>query len=58
VGEFDDTDNHQNAQTLTDAAPALELHIVRGAGHLPMLERVGWPPHALAALLDDVKARA
>jgi 3-oxoadipate enol-lactonase len=58
VGELDDTDNHQIAQTLAHAAPTLELHIVRAAGHFPMLERVGWLPHAAAALLDELEARA
>jgi pimeloyl-ACP methyl ester carboxylesterase len=58
VGELDDADNQQIAQALAHAAPALELHMVRAAGHFPMLERVGWLPHALAALLDELDARA
>ena len=58
VGELDDTDNHEIAQTLTDGAQALELHIVRAAGHFPMLERVGLLPKALAALLDELNPQA
>jgi pimeloyl-ACP methyl ester carboxylesterase len=58
VGEFDDADNHQIAQALAHAAPALELHMVHAAGHFPMLEDVGWLPHALAELLDELDAHA
>ena len=58
VGELDDADNRQIAETLVRAAPELELRVVRGAGHLPMLERVGWLPQALAALLDETGLRS
>ena len=55
VGEHDDPDNHAIARVITRAAPALELHLVPGAGHFPMLERVGWLPRALATLLPQLK---
>jgi pimeloyl-ACP methyl ester carboxylesterase len=52
VGEHDDPDNHAVAQTLAREARALELHVVPGAGHFPMLEQIGWLPQRLAELLD------
>ena len=58
VGELDDADNRQIAEALVRTAPGLELRVLRGAGHLPMLERVGWLPQALAALLDETGARS
>jgi pimeloyl-ACP methyl ester carboxylesterase len=48
VGEHDDPDNHAVARTIASAAPKLQLHVVPGAGHLPLLERAGWLPEALA----------
>jgi 3-oxoadipate enol-lactonase len=55
IGEFDDPDNHAIARAITRAAPALQLHLVPGAGHLPMLERVGWLPQALATLMPQLE---
>lgn len=57
VGELDDSDNHANARAIAGAARALQLQLVAGAGHLPMLERVGWLPQALASLLSQLETR-
>jgi pimeloyl-ACP methyl ester carboxylesterase len=43
-------------EALAREAQALELHVVEAAGHFPMLERVGWLPQALAALLEETNA--
>jgi 3-oxoadipate enol-lactonase len=56
VGEHDDRDNHAVARTIADAAPAVQLHIVPGAGHLPLLERAGWLPQVVAGLLAELAA--
>jgi 3-oxoadipate enol-lactonase len=55
IGEHDDPDNHAIARVITRAAPALQLHVVPGAGHFPMLERVGWLPQALRTLLPQLE---
>jgi 3-oxoadipate enol-lactonase len=55
VGELDDTDNHAIARVITRSAHALQLQLVSGAGHFPMLERVGWLPQALATLLPQLE---
>jgi pimeloyl-ACP methyl ester carboxylesterase len=55
VGEHDDPDNHAIARAISRAAQALQLHLVPGAGHFPMLERVGWLPQALATLLPQLE---
>lgn len=55
VGEHDDPDNLAIARVITRAAPLLQLHLVHGAGHLPMLERAAWLPQALATLLPQLE---
>jgi pimeloyl-ACP methyl ester carboxylesterase len=57
VGDHDDADNHAIARTITRAAHALQLHLVPGAGHFPMLERVGWLPQTLVTLLPQLESR-
>jgi 3-oxoadipate enol-lactonase len=54
VGEHDDADNHAMARTLAHDAPALELQVIPGFGHFPMLEHVGWLPRALSKLLEKL----
>jgi 3-oxoadipate enol-lactonase len=54
VGEHDDPDNHAIARMLAGDAQALQLQVVPGAGHFPMLEHGGWLPQALTKLLQQL----
>jgi pimeloyl-ACP methyl ester carboxylesterase len=54
VGEHDDHDSRAIALKLSTESDALELRLVRGAGHYPSLERSGWLPAALHDVLVKI----